>query len=600
MYRILISGLLFGCAAATYGQEKSGLIGKDTTMRKKSVLTKGLVSEIDTTLHKGKNMVKEVKNQLVVQKDKSKADVKEIYQTVFIARDTSLLKEQTIKISSELSNEKSKIKSSMQSLQPAKIKGSLQQQSKAEVQQVKDEVSIQKERINSSVRAINPKNLDSVARKAGIQQLSKEKDQLRGEKDKMKEELKRPIDFDMNIGNNGAQTKSQSKDNWEQKLKEIKDFKLEPTKGGQQQAISPEGSLPLKSVDKLKSKLEEKNIPNINDLEKPNAGGKTIESKGVEKLITTTKRVADTDARAALDAVADLANAKTILSERQLTKLRDSLGLKKFDSIYNEATLLATKKEVNKEDLLQALNQSMAEKIKQPAIDESKVVDASMQEVVDQFNGMDLKSIKLSPEVLQQLPPLSGNLVDTKYLKLLDSLRNKKLSDQQLKLKEREIGKNATEAVFKKKPTFLDRAYFDGVIGVVGNENATILQIAPSLGYHFLPLFSLGIGPMLSLQKQGGDFNSTIGIRSFAKVELFKQRGYLQVEHQISPYKVDSRNFTPANGSFFVGGGVVRKLYNKIAINLSLLYRINEVEIAGASPWVFRIGISTVDSDKSN
>jgi hypothetical protein len=598
MRKLVIFMFLWLALATAYGQEKK--VPANDSLRKKALLQKRVKTETDSALLNTKKKAKEVKQQLVKQKNDLKADVKEIYQTVFIARDTSLLKEQTIKISSELSNEKNKIKSSMQNLQPAKIKGSLQQQSKAEVQQVKDEVGIQKERINSSVRAINPKNMDSVARKAGYEQLSKGKDQLKGEKDKMKGELKRPIDFDLSIGNNGTQTKSQSKDNWEQKLKEIKDFKLEPSKGGQQPSISPEGSLPLKSVEKLKSKLEEKSIPNINDLEKPNADDKSLESKGVKKLITTTKRVAGTDARGALDAVADLANVKTILSERQLNKLRDSLGLKKFDSIYNKATLLATKKEVSKEDLLQTLNQSMAEKIKQPAIDESKVMNASKQEVVDQFNGMDLKSIKLSPEVLQQLPPLSGNLVDSKFMKLLDSLRNRKLSDQQLKLKERELGKNATEAVFKKRPTFLDKAYFDGVIGVVGNENATILQIAPSLGYHFLPLFSLGIGPMLSLQKQDGDFNSTIGIRSFAKVELFKQRGYLQVEHQISPYKVDSKNFTPANGNFFVGGGVVRKLYNKIAINLSLLYRINEVEIAGASPWVFRIGISTVDSDKSN
>jgi hypothetical protein len=598
MRKLVIFMFLWLALATTYGQVKK--VPLSDSLRKKASLQKRVNTGADSALLNTKKRAKEVTQQIVKQKNDVKADVKEIYQTVFIARDTSLLKEQTIKISSEIANEKRKIKSSVQSLQPTRIKGSLQQQSKAEVQQVKDEVGIQKERINSSVRAINPKDLDSVARKVSNQQLSKEKDQLRGEKDKIKGELRRPIDFDLSIGNNGTQTKSQSKDNWEQKLKEIKDFKLEPSKDGQQPSISPEGSLPLKSVENLKSKLEEKSIPNINDLEKPNADDKSLESKGVRKLITTTKRVADTDARGALDAVADLANVKTILSERQLTKLRDSLGLKKFDSIYNKASLLASKKEVSKEDLLQALNQSMAEKIKQPAIDESKVMNASKQEVVDLIKGMDLKNAELPAEVLQQLPPLSGNLVDTKYLKLLDSLRNKKLSDLQLKLKERELSKNATEAVFKRKPTFLDKAYFDGVIGVVGNENATILQIAPSLGYHFLPLFSLGIGPMLSLQKQGGDFNSTIGIRSFAKVELFKQRGYLQIEHQISPYKVDSKNFTPPNGSFFVGGGVVKKLFDKIAVNLSLLYRINEVEVAGASPWVFRLGISTVDSDKSN
>ncbi|MFM7858940.1 MAG: hypothetical protein ACKO96_45195, partial [Flammeovirgaceae bacterium] len=142
---------------------------------------------------------------------------------------------------------------------------------------------------------------------------------------------------------------------------------------------------------------------------------------------------------------------------------------------------------------------------------------------------------------------------------------------------------------------FWDKGYFDGVVGVIGGENATIVQISPNLGYHISPAFSLGIGPIISLQQQNKSFNTNFGVRSFAKLEVYKQLGYVQVEHQLTPVRIDYENVN-LSGNVLIGGGLVKKIYNKIAVNFSLLYRIHSTaDIPGVSPWVFRLGISSVN-----
>jgi hypothetical protein len=600
MSKLFLLVLLSFVGITAYGQEKK--VPASDSLQKKASLKKSIKAEIDTTLHAGKKKAAQVKKQLVNQKDKTKADAKEIYQTVFIARDTSLLKEQTIKISSVVTDEAKKIKSSAKEYSPNKVKGSAVQNVNEEMNQVRDVAGDQKGQIKSTVKSAYPKNLDSAARKEGKQQVSQAKDQLKEEKDKMKTEIKKPIDFDLSMDNNGTQTKSLTHDNLEQKLKEMKDFKLGPGKIGQRPNASPAIGQPSKSADQSKSMLEGKNMPSVSDLEKKGLDGKSgiPESKGVKKLKNTIERVSTVDSKGALETISELTNVKTILSQKHLIKLRDSLGLKKFDSLFNKASLWS-KKEVGKEDLLQALNKPFAGKSKldESTFDQKNVLGAAQQEVAGQAKGFDPLSGKLPQPLLEKLPPLSGNLLDSKYMMVIDSLRKIKLNEQRLKLTEKKMTKDFKETVFKKKPKFWDKAYFDGIVGVAGNDNATIVQASPSLGYHILPLFSIGLGPTFSIQKQDKGINSSIGMRSFAKMELFKQRAYLQTEYQISPYQVDYKNLNVAHGNLLAGGGVVKSLYGKIAINVSLLYRVNSNDILpGASPWVFRMGISTVKVDK--
>jgi hypothetical protein len=595
MSKIVLLVLLSFAMITTYGQEAKAPVSD--SLRKKAALKNQVKTEMDTAFNNGKKKAKESTQKLVNQKDKTKADVKEIYQTVFIARDTSLLKEETIKISNEVANESKKIKSSVKELSSNKVKSSLVQNAKGELNQVVDVAGDQKEQIKATTKSASPKNIDSTARQAGKQQMRQVKDQLKGEKEKMKAEVKKPIDFDLNIDNNGTQSKSLTKDNLEQKLNDMKDLKLEPGKVGQ-----PPSALP-KINDLTNPTTGEKKVPSLGDLDAKSFEGKVKvpESKGVEKLKNTVERVSALDSKAIVESASELSSVKTILSQKKLTKLRDSLGLKKFDSLYNKAALLASKKEVGKEDLLQALNKSFAGKsnLEQPNIDQKNVMGEAQKEVVGQANGFDPLSGKLPQPVLEKLTPLSGNLLDSKYTKLIDSLRKIKLSEQGLKMKEKKWSDDTKEALFKKKPKFWDKAYFDGILGVVGNENATIIQASPSLGYHILPLFSIGLGPILSLQKQDRAINTTIGIRSFAKMELLKQRAYVQTEYQISPYQVDYKKFDLRGGNLLVGIGGVKSLFGKVALNLSLLYRLNSIDVLpSASPWVFRVGISTVKVSK--
>ncbi len=571
-----------------YGQEKKAPV--TDSQQKKASLQKQVKTEMDTTLSNGKKRAKEIRQQIVDQKNKTNADVKEIYQTVFIARDTSLLKEETIKISSELANEKKKIKSSMQGISPDKLKGTLEQKAKGELSQIKGEESNQKEQVKSTVKSVDPKNLKRAATLEGKQQIS----QVKEERDQLKTEIKKPIDFDLQMDNNGTQSKSLTQDNLEQKLKEIKDFKLD----GKTRQLP--GSLPNPATKSFDLKKLEEKTPSLDDLGAKTLEGKVPESKGVEKLKNTVERVSTLDSKGALGAITELTNVKTILSQKQLTKLRDSLGLNKFDSLFNKASLLS-KREVGKEDLLQALNKPFAGKSKldESTFDQKNVLGDAQKEIAGETKGFDPLSGKLPQPVLEQLTPLSGNLIDSKYIKAIDSIRKMKLNEQGLKLKEKKISKDLQEAVFKKKPKFWDKAYFEGILGIIGSENATIIQASPSLGYHILPMFSVGLGPTLSIQKQDKSVNSTVGFRSFAKVELFKQRAYIQTEYQVSPNQVDYKNINLGHGNFLVGGGVVKSLFGKIAINLSLLYRLNSIDILpGASPWVFRMGISTVKVDK--
>ncbi len=598
MSKISLFTLFCLLAVSTYGQQKKSAVN-DTLQKKATIQKQQIKTQRDSAIQENKKKTAAVKQKISNQKTQLHKDTKEIYQTVFIARDTGLLQEEAIKVASELKNQKSKVKSAVQSVNPNQVKGSLEKKVGDQKNQLKKETADAKKNLKSVVQPISPPNMDSSTRRAASQQVAKTKDQLKVDKNKIKADvIQQPIDFNLNTDNNGTQTKSLTKDNLEQKLKSAKNFKVAPDQVGGLPEV-PSGNQPLQSTKVPGVGGGEATAPATLDGEKLKSAGNTVipESAGVEKLRNTVERVSNTDTKSTLEAASELTNVKTIFSQRQLAQFRDSLGSKKFDSIFNKASLLSKKKEVGKDDLLQALNQSFADKTKQPSIDQSSAVSEVGKEASGQAD--EITKGQLPKDVLEKLPPLSGNLIDSKYLPLIDSIRSKKLSDQRLKLQEKKLNDRATEAVFKKKPSFLDKTYFDGVIGVVGNENATIVQIAPALGYHFLPNVSIGVGPMLSLQRQGNIFNSTIGIRSFVKVELFKQRGYLQVEHQVRPYIVDTKNLTPERGNILVGGGVIKKLYNKLAINVSLMYRIDETQISGSSPWVFRLGISTIGSEKN-
>jgi hypothetical protein len=588
MSRLILVGLLsFAAMHIALGQEKKDPV-RDSVQQNKS--TKQIIkSELDTTLNTTKKKVEVAKKQLTDQKNKVTSDVKEIYQTVFITRDTSVLKEQTLEISQELDKESKKLKSSVQGLTSEKAKESLLKEGAKELNEVKDVAGDQKEAIQSTVEKVNLESVEDGAKKEGQQQIN----QLKSEKDNLKNELKKPVDFDLSVDNNGTETKSLQLDNLKQKSGELKDFKIDPNKPDTPTGILP--GLNAKSLDLDKQGLEDK-VPDLDELGDKVLEGKDKipESKSVEKLRNTIERVGDVDGKEAKKTIAELTNVKTILSQKQKARLLDSLGLKKFDSLYAKANPYL-KKEVGKEELLNELNKSFLgqSNLSGPAMNETGMRDAVKNELVNESKEFNPLTGKLPQSVLGGLSPLSGSLVDSKYVKLVDSLRSIKLKEQGMTLDERELSEQGKEIVLKKKPKFWDKTYGDIILGVLHNENTTIMQVSPSLGYHILPLFSIGLGPMISVQKQDSIYNTKVGLRSFAKVELFKQRAYIQAEYQLSPYQIQYKDIKINNGNVLLGCGIVKKVYGHIAINAALLYKVYNNDSV-TSPWVFRLGLSTV------
>jgi hypothetical protein len=580
--------LLFGWSF-TNGQTKTPA---NKSQRTKATLQMQSKSTVDSTIRQGTKTTQTLKQQAVQQTNKTKADVKEIYKTVFVARDTGLLQEQILKSSNDLKKEAKQLKSAVKDLAPGNVKDAVQKR-KGEVTRAAKELDDTKNKMKSSVQSADPKNLQQ----NGKQNVLRTKTELQGQKDGLKNEIKKPLDFSLNVDNNGTQSQSQTKENWEQRLQSIKN---EPGKIGNQFKPAPPGLQPLNSTGGADLLDGVKSIPNGYNLQNGKINEKSLlnESKGVERLRTATERVVGTNV-GTLGSFSDFGNAKTVLSQKQLAKLRDSLGLKKFDSIYNKASLLAGKKEVGKEDLLKAINNPLVDKAKMNPgeLNESKVTDAGKQEAEKEAKNLDLNSVKLPQWELEKMSPLSGNVIDSKYVKLVDSMKNINLGRQDLSLLERKIDQQYSQVIFKDKPKFWDKAYFDGVVGILGSENGNILQLSPNLGYHIFPTFSIGVGPIISIQQQTKNINTNFGVRSFAKVEVWKQRGYFQIEHQINPGQLDYKNIQLAQGSFLAGGGIVKNIFNNIAINFSILYRVHSTpEIAGSSNWVFRFGVSTVNS----
>lgn len=140
------------------------------------------------------------------------------------------------------------------------------------------------------------------------------------------------------------------------------------------------------------------------------------------------------------------------------------------------------------------------------------------------------------------------------------------------------------------------------------DKQVTIFQLSPSLGYHLTPTFSIGLGPNLLLQGEKQKIGSQWGMRSFVKNEFFNQRLYAQVEDlinfpQMSYQEVESGKFDSQH-NLLIGAGYVLPFSKSFGLNSSLLYRIaGQDNVPGnintaSSPWVIRIGISSIKEKK--
>ncbi len=289
---------------------------------------------------------------------------------------------------------------------------------------------------------------------------------------------------------------------------------------------------------------------------------------------------------------------KDVYSSKKLKKIYDSLGYGKMDSIL---AMVPKKDMVSEEALIQKLNlpfESQAPDLPSDLGDLAKTDEIS--QLKEGIGDYDLSKLKLPDSVLRELPPMRGTQIGSKILPKLDSLREALLNKERLKLKEQELTDEVTEAVVKKKPSFMDKIYFEGVMSILKNPDSPEIQVAPSLGFKVTKDFSVGIGPNILIRAKDKELTVLGGYRSFAKYEVMNQRGFLQLEDIVDPYQVSRESFTYASHSILAGGGYLLPVSKVLSVNFSLLYRVNNQAYSGgrASPWVFRLGISITRNRK--
>ena len=364
-------------------------------------------------------------------------------------------------------------------------------------------------------------------------------------------------------------------------------------------AVTSESNVVKGDVSKIEN-LEHKTL-NSNEL-KNDAGGITkklqqSDNKIVKTVSSQLNNVSEKDIFS--NGKLQLPNAKKIYSDKYIKRMTDSLGLHKADSLFQIASPLI-KQQVSKDQLLQTINQSVNGKTKSSGIsmsgDKLTSTDQSkLNGIPNQFTSGDLSKMQLPSGVLQELQPLRGSVVDDKYLKIVDSMKNVNLRAQRLKMSEQNLSGNLKSIRIKDKPTFARKSYVEGILGFYQSGKFTVFHASPSLGYHFTENLSLGFGPSILMQVEDKQkLASIFGFRYFTKAEIFKHRAYLQVEDNMNPTAFNKEIAQSSIHNVLAGGGMLLPISKKLALNPCLLYKVNTDHTTGASPWVFRIGLSSI------
>jgi hypothetical protein len=293
---------------------------------------------------------------------------------------------------------------------------------------------------------------------------------------------------------------------------------------------------------------------------------------------------------------------KTEISEKELIDLLNQ----KFAGAGNDSV-------VNSANQKYADGLQMVEKNKQKVEDKKQELERAQQKFDDNKKNIsslgekipstDLDQLKLPQSSLLDLSPLPGRVLKSKYVKQLDSIRRINLKEQGLQFTEKQVDAQQKLAAFSKKPSLLDKSYFEGVIGFAPG-NLTLIQASPTLGYHFTDYLSLGAGPNILIREQQKKIVTTVGLKAFFKAEFFKRQGYIQLEDIMDSYGISadgesSKSFYEQH-NIFVGGGWLLSISAPLTLNFSLLYCVNKDEVVGHefSPMVFRVGLSSIKIKK--
>lgn len=367
--------------------------------------------------------------------------------------------------------------------------------------------------------------------------------------------------------------------------------------------LIPHDSASLSAADLKAASPDEstiKSLPDIKEAEELFNKNDSFLGKGAGVKSDSLKQLGKMIEDYAKDPMEGIESHQKVYSRKSLKRLYDSLGVSKMDTLL---ALMPKQQEVTKEDLLEAIDHSFPS----PSVGDEIGNSLNNLPGQDLHNGIpdmpqpDLSKFKLSSESLQELPPIRGYQFPTDSLNILDSLRQVNLMRSKLQLKEEEVSRNIKKAMITPKPRSLDKIYWDGLISFLKTDDFTLLQASPSLGYEIYQNLSIGAGPTISVKEAKKKYSVFFGYRTFAKYEVLSQRAYLQAEYLVDPVAIDQEYFEQNEYSALAGGGYLLPVSKAMAINMCLLYRVNNNRYSGGtlSPWVFRLGISSVKSKKT-
>lgn len=280
-------------------------------------------------------------------------------------------------------------------------------------------------------------------------------------------------------------------------------------------------------------------------------------------------------------------------SEKLKKQMKDSLVGEKVMKAWDALEPLA-KKNASEQDYLDALNGAKPSNAFDKGVADASAQGQQMNGLNDQIDARDLSALRLPDSILSDLEPLRHYRVPDKYAGLVDSLRDINLNKNELVMDEKKLSEEAKAAIVKKKPRPFDKFYGEAIVGYLKDGKATLFQASPSLGYHFTDNLSLGMGPNILGRVEEKKLTVTVGFRSFMKLEMLKHRAYLQVEDNVNPTAAKTEVLLRSPHNILTGGGVVLPISKKIGLNACVLYRINNHDTDPSSPWVVRLGISSL------
>jgi hypothetical protein len=154
----------------------------------------------------------------------------------------------------------------------------------------------------------------------------------------------------------------------------------------------------------------------------------------------------------------------------------------------------------------------------------SKANASYIQGLLENYNP--LEKIKQD-----SLPSLNRHTISQEFLPQLDSLNLKSERLMKVKARIKEVDKNISRLTFDEKRN-LRNLFFEGTIGMIGQDFKNF-SFSPLVGYNLNKFLSAGAGLTYN-HKIDDSFGgkSTIGYNLMSRVDLAKQRIYLQAKNE--------------------------------------------------------------------